>query len=111
MPPIVRKLFDNLLSDNKGEQRMAVKGIYQLTEGELGQLLSMLNHQSAYRDNADMVKEYESFLSVSGQKMLSGQASKGMAAQVFYRELCVDRHKAREFHDRFVSWMPAGSAS
>jgi len=43
--PIVRRLFDSLISDNKGEQKMAVKGSGELTETERGELLSMLRRQ------------------------------------------------------------------
>jgi len=43
--PIVRRLFDSLTSTNKGEQKLATKGVADLTETERSELLSMLRRQ------------------------------------------------------------------
>jgi hypothetical protein len=43
--PIVRRLFDSLVSENKGERQMAVKECKQLGEQERRELLSMLGRQ------------------------------------------------------------------
>jgi hypothetical protein len=43
--PIVRRLFESLLSENKGEQKLAVKEVPQITESEHAELLTMLRRQ------------------------------------------------------------------
>ena len=43
--PIVRRLFDSMMSDNKGEQKVAVKETAAITETERAELLTMLRRQ------------------------------------------------------------------
>jgi hypothetical protein len=43
--PIVRRLFDGLISANKGEQKVATKGVADLGATEKSELLSMLGRQ------------------------------------------------------------------
>lgn len=43
--PIVRRLFESLVSDNKGERQVAIKERTQLSDSELQELLAMLARQ------------------------------------------------------------------
>jgi len=43
--PIVRRLFDSLVSDNRGEQKVAAKEVLNIGDAERVQLLSMLQRQ------------------------------------------------------------------
>lgn len=63
-----------------------------------------LIQEEAYQHFSDILKEYNSFLSVSESKKLMPKESKNMLKDIFYREIYIDLQELLNFSDHFISW-------
>ncbi len=75
--PIVRRLFDSLTSSNKGEQKVALREVGSLGEGERGDLLAMLQHQ--IQRHPEQLESVDALMSL-GQAGISGALTGLVAA-------------------------------
>jgi predicted KAP-like P-loop ATPase len=66
--PVVRRLFDSLISDNKGEQALAVKGCGELSDAERAELLAMLSRQ--IERHPDQVQPQDALLALAEAKII-----------------------------------------
>ncbi len=65
---------------------------------------SLLIHEDAYRPSVDILREYESFLTVGEPQMVPAEASKHIVRPILYRELRVDRGALADFREHFLPW-------
>jgi hypothetical protein len=91
--PIVRRLFESLLSENKGEQKLATKEVPQMGESERAELLTMLRRQvERHPDQAPAVRHQQSL------PLLRQQAQRRLR----HRRQPIRSQRAKKFTWRFL---------
>lgn len=65
---------------------------------------NILIQEEAYAHNEGILKEYNSFLSVSGPNKLLPKDAKNMIKDITYREIRIDLEGLLRFDDYFVDW-------
>ncbi len=61
-------------------------------------------HNSAYPDNKEIINEYSSFLNITDPILLTGEKTKNINTNIYYRNIEISISDLESFTNHFSSW-------